>query len=121
MTEPTPIHDATVAELSQMGEAAHVTATVATVADVTTDTSTGLDLPAGPDTSALQAFTDAIPDEGHRAIAQALVDAFVVRDQQLQAFLAAYATARADLDAAQAAITELQTQVAALTPAPATT
>lgn len=120
MTEPTPVFDATQAALDSTQP---VDVTVDGVTATATASADGLNLPPGPDTGALQAFTDSIPDEGHRAIAQALVDAFTVRDQQLQAFIAAYTTAmgdiatlRTDLTAAQATIAALQTQVAALTP-----
>jgi hypothetical protein len=78
----------------------------------------GLVLPAGPDLSDLQAFTDNIPDEGHRAIAQQLVDAFTDRDAQLTAFLGAYTAAMGDIAALQATVTDLQAQITALTPVP---
>lgn len=89
-----------------------------------------LDLPAGPNLDTLQAFTDAIPDEGHRAIAQHLVDAFTTRDAQLQAFIAAYTTATGQITALQAALDAetarataaeqaLQAAITELQPAPA--
>jgi hypothetical protein len=76
-------------------------------------------MPEGPNLTDLQAFTDGIPDDGHRAIAQVIVDAFTVRDAQLTAFIAAYASAEAAITALQADVATLQGQVAALTPAPA--
>ena len=111
MSEPTPLFDATTAALDP-------TAPTPVDAPVDTTPAPGLTLPAGPNLDDLQAFTDNIPDEGHRAIAQHLVDAFTTRDAQLVAFIDAYATAEAAIGALQADVATLQQQVAALQPAP---
>lgn len=129
-TESTPLFDGLTA--GEPDPSAPVDPAGDTPVDAPTDpvAPPALDLPAGPNLTDLQAFTNAIPDEGHRAIAQHLVDAFTVRDEQLAAFIDAYTTATdaiTSLQAALAAETErataaeqaLQDAVTALQPAPA--
>lgn len=51
----------------------------------TTTTTTAVVLPPGPDLDALDAFAAALPDDGHRQIAQQLAAAVRAHDTQIQA------------------------------------